>query len=180
MKNNTAIILLLLSIGLFYTFTSIQYQDAKDLHNLANEYQSVLQNVSAIGELRDRLLITYEKLPRAEIDRLNKILPDNIDTVRLALDLDGMASRYSISIKNIQATSGANEATGIVVLPEYASAYERVTISFGFVSSYENFMLLLADLEKNLRIMDIRSISFKATDTGFYDYQVSVDTYWLK
>src|SRR3989344_4176656 len=181
MKNNTAIILLLLAVGLFYTVTRGQYQDAKELHNLSNEYKSILQNITDIEELRDRLLITYERLPRTEIDRLNKMLPDNVDTVRIALDIDGMASNYVIAIENIQAISSSNEQSGLVVLPEYAGAYEKATISFSFVSSYDNFMNFLADLEKNLRVMDIKSISFQSPDnSNLYEYQISVDTYWLK
>lgn len=180
MKNTTAIILLLLSVGLFYTFTNVQYQEVKGLYTLASEYQNVLRNTSAIVELRDRLLVTYETFPKAEIDRINKVLPDNINTVRLALDLDSMASRYGLSIKNIQATTGASGDANFIVLPEQASAYEKATVSFGFISNYENFMLLLADLERNLRIMDIRSISFQTSESGLYDYRVSVETYWLK
>ena len=180
MKNNTAIILLLLSVGLFYTFTNVQYQDVKGLHVLASEYQNVLRNASLIVELRDRLLVTYETFPRAEIDRINKVLPDNVDTVRLALDLDSMASRYGISIKNIQVTTGVSEDASLIVLPEYANIYDKVSVSFGFVSNYENFVRLLVDIEKSLRIMDIKSISFSTSESGLYDYQISVETYWLK
>lgn len=179
MKNNNAIILLLLSVGLFYTFINPQYQDVRKLYALAGEYQNILQNASAIIELRDQLLVTYESLPKAEIERVNKALPDNVDTVRLALDLDNMASRYGISIKNIQTAAG-NGGANAIVLPEHAGVYEKTTISFGFVSSYENFMRLLADLEKNLRIMDIKSISFQIGPSNLYDYQVSVETYRLK
>ena len=59
MKNNSAIVLLLLSLGLFYTFTNDQYKDARRLQALAGEYRNILQNVSAIVESRDRLLVTY-------------------------------------------------------------------------------------------------------------------------
>ncbi len=180
MKNNTAIVLFLLSIGLFYTFTNVQYRDVKGLYALAGEYQNVLQNASAIVELRDRLLISYEDFPRTEIDRINKIIPDNIDTVRLAFDLDGMAARYGISIKSVQVTVGTNEDARDVILQKSNEVYEKATVSIGFVSNYDNFMRLLADIEKNLRIMDIKQISFQTTETGLYDYQVSVETYWLK
>lgn len=180
MKNNTAIILLFLSIGLFYTFTNAQYQDVKKLYTLAGEYQNVLQNVSLITEFRDRLLVTYETFPKAEINRINKVLPDNIDTVQLALDLDSMASRYGISIKNIQAVAGASGDANAVVLPENSSVYEKATVSFSFVSNYENFMRLLADLEKSLRIMNIKSVSFSTSESGLFEYQISAEMYWLK
>ena len=181
MKNNTAIILLLLSVGLFYAFTNSQYQEVKKLYALSSEYQNVLQNASRIAELRDQLLITYEALPAAEIERINKVLPDSIDTVRLALDLDVLASRYGISIKDIQTATKAGAAdASLIVLSEHAGAYEKATISFSFVSNYRNFMLMLADIQKSLRIMDVKSISFQTSESSLYNHQISVDTYWLK
>ncbi len=180
MKNNTAIILLLLSVGLFYTFTNGQYQNVKTLQTLANEYRNVLKNVSAIVSLRDNLLVTYVAIPKMEIERMNKVLPDNIDTVRLALDLDSMASRYGISIKSIQTVIGPSTSSSLIVLPENANKYDTASVTFSFVSNYDNFKLFLADIEKSLRIMDIKSVSFQTSDSGFYTYQVSVETYWLK
>jgi Tfp pilus assembly protein PilO len=180
MKNNTAIILLLLSVGLFYTFTNGQYQDVKKLHALSSEYKGILRNIAAIVELRDRLQVTYATLPVAEIERVSKVLPDNIDTVRLALDLDSMASRYGISIDSIKVEVGAAGGTDLVVLPEYAEVYDKATVSFSFVSNYGNFMRLLADVEKSLRIMDIKSVSFESNESGLYEYEISVETYWLK
>ena len=180
MKNNSAIVLLLLSVGLFYAFTNAQYQDVKKLYALSSEYQNVLQNASRIMELRDQLFVNYEALPAAEVERINKVLPDSVDTVRLALDLDGIASRYGIAVKNIQTATETNVDTNLIVLPETVGAYEKATISFSFVSNYENFMRLLADIEKSLRIMDVRSISFQTGESRLYDYQISIDTYWLK
>ncbi|MBI2673951.1 MAG: hypothetical protein HYX23_01570 [Candidatus Zambryskibacteria bacterium] len=180
MKNNTAIILLLLSIGLFYTFTNGQYQEVQRLYALSSEYKGILQNIAAIVELRDRLRITYAALPVAEIERVNKVLPDHIDTVRLALDLDSMASRYGISIDSIKVEVGAAEGADLAVLPEYAEVYDKATVSLSFVSSYANFRRLLADVEKSLRIMDIKSVSFKSNESGLYEYEMSVETYWLK
>ncbi len=180
MKNNTAIILLLLSLGLFYTFTNLQYQEVKGLRTLASEYQNVLHSVSAIIELRDNLLLDYGTIPKVEIDRINKALPDGIDNVRLALDLDSMASRYGISIKNVQAATGVNKEASLIVLPEYAKPYDKAEISFSFVSNYENFTRLLADIEKSLRIMNVKLISFQVGESNLYEYRISVETYWLK
>ena len=180
MKNNTSIILILLSIGLFYTFTSDQYKDVKKLNTLADKYQDVLKNASAIVELRDSLLIDYEAFPKEEIDRINKILPDNIDTVRLALDLDGIASRHGISIKSIQTVTSSDKGLDRIALPENEGLYGKVTVSLSFISNYNNFMNFLDDIEKSLRIMDVKSVSFQTGDSDMYDYQVSIDTYWLK
>lgn len=147
---------------------------------LANEYQNILENASDIVDLRDNLLITYTTLPKAEIERIDKVLPDNIDTVRLALDLDNMAARHGISIKSIKTTTGEADDKSLIVLPSHATNYDRAVISFSFISNYQNFKSFIADIEKSLRIMDIRSITFQVGESSFYEYRVEVETYWLK
>lgn len=180
MTKSTSLALILLSIGLFYTFTSPQYADMKERRALAGEYQDVIENVAAIAETRDKLLVNYQAIPKIQIDRLAKVLPNNIDTVHLAVDLDSIASRYGISIKNVQVENNPNDTASLLVLPEYGIPYEKVTISFTFISNYENFMKLLTSLESSLRIMDIKSVTFRATDTGLYEHRLAVTTYWLK
>lgn len=173
-------VLILISIGLFYTFTSHQYADMTGSQALADEYRDVIDNVASIAETRDKLLLSFETIPKTQVERLSKVLPNNVDTVHLAVDLDSIASHYGISIKNVQVESNINDSMGQLVLPEYGIPYEKVTISFSFISNYANFMKLLLDLERSLRIMDIKSVSFRATDTGLYEYRLAAVTYWLK
>ena len=147
---------------------------------LLNEYDNVIQNVTAIAETRDKLLVSYNSIPKNEIDRLSKILPDKIDTVRLAIDLDSIASRYAIAIKNVQVGNTNDKDSNSLLLPGTPSGYEKATISFSFISNYENFMSMLTDLEKSLRIMNVKSVTFKITETGLYEFHVVVETYWVK
>lgn len=180
MKNTTAIILLILSVALFYTFTSPQYDKVKALSVTAGEYRTVLSNISEIAEHRDDLIDSYEAIPRAEIERLGKVLPGNVDTVQLALDLDTIAARYGISVKNVRIDTTSANSGNLPVLPEYGKPYEKTVVSFSFISNYANFRKFLLDLEKSLRLMNVREVSFQAADSGLYEHQVSIETYWLK
>lgn len=180
MKNTTGIILLILSAALFYTFTSPQYEKVKALSVTAGEYRTVLNNISDIAEQRDELLDSYELIPRTEIERLGKVLPGNVDTVQLALDLDTIAARYGISIKNVRIDDTSINNASLPVLPEYGKPYEKTTVSFSFISNYANFRKFLADLEKSLRLMNVKEVSFQAADSGLYEHQLSIETYWLK
>lgn len=178
MNSTKSTILILIAIGLFYTFTNPQYQEIKSLKTKEEEYTKVLENATAIAELRDQLSVEYAKVPALEIDRLNKVLPPYVDNVRLALDMDGIASRYGIALKQI--TVNKPDIQGAFTLPTSAgSSYQSVRVSFGFVASYENFKRFLADIEKSLRILDIETVTFAATENGLYNYQLTVDTYWL-
>lgn len=180
MKSPTNLILILLAVALFYTFTSPTYQDVKALRVSAGEYRNVIENISRIAERRDALLVTYQEIPRFEIDRLIKILPDNIDAVRLALDLDTIAARYGVTIKDVQVETKPDPNSTLAVLPDYAQAYEKATVTLSFVSNYRNFTRILYDLETSLRIMDVKSVAFKNEDSGLYEHEIKVVTYWLK
>lgn len=180
MKNSTATILILVAIGLFYTFTSPQYVAVQSLRAEADEYQKVLDGAAAISATTEEVQSKYTMIPKAEIERLNKVLPDNVDTVRLALDLDGIAAHYGISIRRVQIDKQLEDNAGAIVIGESGSPYEKVSISFSFISNYSNFVKFLADLERGLRITNVKSISFMPSETGLYEHKISVETYWLK
>lgn len=180
MKRPTALILIIIALALFFTFTSSEYDSLKEKRELAAEYRNVIDNVERITQKRDELLLEYNSIPKSEIDRLFKILPDNVDSVRLVLDLDTIASRYGISVDNVRVETKADDGRSLIVLPEYGVPYEKVTVSFSFVSNYQGFTQFLADLERSLRIMDIRSATFQVSDAGLYEHKLVIDTYWLK
>ncbi len=186
--NTKAVILILLSIGLFYTFTSDRYEESKQLHALAANYKDILNNVSKIEEIRDSLQATYQSLPPADIDRVKKIMPDHNDVVRLALDLDGVAAKHGIALGSIKTNVDSSTASGGVIyrsedkLTPYENTNGIVQVSISFVSSYEKLLEFMTDLEKNLRLMDLVSLSFQSNDekANLYEYNLTFNTYWLK
>lgn len=180
MKNTTALLLIILAVALFYTFTRPMYSGAKELALTASEHKNVLRNISDIIATRDRLLGNYNSISKAEIERLSKALPQNVDTVRLALDLDNIAAKYGISITSVSLDSDSEQDNNQIVLPGSKNAYEKALVSVTFVSNYENFRSFLADLEKSLRIMDVRSVSFTTLDSGLYEHDILLETYWVQ
>jgi Tfp pilus assembly protein PilO len=180
MKNTTAFILLLLSVGLFYAVFMPRYEKVQGLMNQQGQYREVLNNVSELSEIRDDLEVKYQNTPAQEIARLEKILPANVDTVNLAMNFDSIAARYGISIKSIRTVESKAEIGTSIVQGNGNKPYDRVTVSFSFISTYDNFRKFMADIEKSLRVIDVKSVSFQATESGIYEFQVSVQTYWLK
>jgi hypothetical protein len=180
MNNITTLILVLASGGLFYTFINPQYQEIKVIKAEVDEYRTILRDASAITDIVEGLEIKYEDFPREEIERLDKAIPSNVDVVRLALDLDTIAARHGISIRKVDVKlSGARNDGGI----DYQGAslpYEKATVTFQFVTEYGNFKSFLADLERNLRLADIRLVAFQSTENGLYDHKIVLETYWIE
>jgi Tfp pilus assembly protein PilO len=180
MKNSTAFILILISAGLLYVFILPQYDQIGTLQANQAQYQNILQNVSALEAKRDELLVTYQNIPQQKVDELSKVLPDNVDTVSLAMNLDTIASHYGISIKSVQTAKDNTNNSSTIVVGATSPTYGSVTFNFSFISTYSNFRKFMLDIEKSLRITDIQSVSFQSTTNGLYEYQVSIKTYWLK
>jgi Tfp pilus assembly protein PilO len=135
----------------------------------------VIQSVNDLKETRDTLLTEFQNFPKSELDKLARILPDHVDTVKLALDIDTIAAKYGISVKSIKVDG---ETPNEIV--SGGSEYQTIGVNFEFITSYSTFRRFLADLEASLRLVDIRSISFQSSDNGLYGYKVAFDTYWLK
>jgi len=180
MKTSTSFILLLISVGLFFTFTNSQYRKVEELRLAASEYQDILDNASALSTRRDELLSKYRNIPKTKVDSLAKALPNNVNIVRLSVDLDTIASRYGISIKSIQVTKDKEEGNSTIIANPKNQGVGRVIVSFSFVSSYDNFKRFLRDIENSLRIVNLKSLDFQSTENGLYQYKVSIETYWLK
>lgn len=180
MKSTTALFLIVLAFGLFYTFTKPTYDGAKVLAETSNEYKNILGNIDAIVEARDRLLINYNSISKAEIERLSKALPKNVDTVRLALDLDSIAARYGISIDEVSLDTNSEQNSREISLGSSGTPYERVKVLVSFVSNYDNFRKFLEDLERSLRIMDVKTLNFQVGETALYEHEIMIETYWVK
>lgn len=179
MKTNTSIILLVIAVGLFFTFTNPKYQEVKNLQKEAGEYRQVLDSTERIMDTVALLSASYQDIPKEELDRLSKVLPPTLDTVGLALDLDTIASKHGIAIRNVAVVSGPGKS-GSLVGGDPDSPVGEKTISFSFISNYEDFRSFLDDLETSLRIIDVKSVTFATNDAGLYQHNISVDTYWLK
>jgi len=173
------LILILVSIGIFYTFVLPQYTSLQQKMALASEYEVVVDNILIIKQKIDELMGTYQNIPQIEKDRLERILPDSVDAVGIARELDTIASRYGISVTGVQVNRSAEDGA-LIALPENGRPYDTATVSFSLISNYSNFMKFISDVEKSLRIMNVAGVSFKTNDAGIYEHQLTIETYWLK
>lgn len=180
MKNSTAFVLLMVSVGVFYTFISPNYEKVQSLREQSQKYKDTLSSIEELNNKRDDLQVKYENTPQAEIVKLEKVLPGNVDTVNLAMNFDAIASNYGISIKSIRTVEDGNETGADIIQDSDSASYGAVSVSFSFVATYEDFRNFIADIEKSLRIIDIKSVTFNPSESGLYEFNVSVDTYWLK
>lgn len=177
MSNIVSIILIIASLGLFFGYIDPTYTKIQANQIEKADYDKALTNSKALQAERDKFLAKYNQMDKGDMAKLTKLLPDNIDNIRLIIDIDEMAKTYGMRIRNFKTSTDEKTET----IGKDTSPYGTLTLSFSTTASYNTFLAFMRDLEHSLRILDITSIQFTAGDTNqLYDYGVTVKTYWLK
>ncbi|MBU6310627.1 type 4a pilus biogenesis protein PilO [Patescibacteria group bacterium] len=183
MKGIIPILALIIAGGTFYFYIDPTYAEIRTLREEETTLRLALDRARELQEVRDQLISRKGAFRTEDLERLEKMLPDHVDNVRLALDMDSLAAQYSMRIRNVlveKQTSPRATAERQVQIGPDERLYESMRISFTVSGPYATFRSFLADLETSLRLVDVESVSFSATDSGVYDFTVSLRTYWLK
>lgn len=182
MKSFIPIILVILSFGLFYVYISPKYSDIKSLSSQQTQYQEALDRTRELQDIRDNLIKKKNLIPTEQLQRLERLLPQNVDTVRLVMDMDALAKSRGLTIRNVKVDNTEKQQnTSGIVIPQIPKQYETVTVSFGVTASYDQMIGLLTAIENSLRILDVTSLSFGASSatSELYSFDLTLKTYWL-
>ena len=199
-------ILILIAISLFLLFTNPLYGDINALRTQMDSYNEALNNSKALENERDKLTAKYNSIDPDNLVRLEKLLPENVDNIRLILEIGELAAPYGMVLKDVKYDVNTNATTptpGVPTpggVPGATSArvavpqnYGIFNLEFSTAGTYDNFIRFTKDLENNLRIVDISSISFASDSSApgvagaspskgadIYKYDFKIKTYWLK
>ncbi|MBI2049281.1 MAG: type 4a pilus biogenesis protein PilO [Parcubacteria group bacterium] len=170
-------ILIAVSAAVFFLFTNPLYQETKILKQQIAILDETFSNSKRVQEARDTLFAKFNAISETDLSRLEKMLPDNVDNVKLILELDRIASQRGMDIKRIDVQETKGDAAG---LGPSGLNYGELDIGLTLTGSYSSFRGFLADLEQSLRVVDITELNFRAAGFDFDQYNVTVRTYWLR
>jgi len=191
------VILIGVALSGFFMFTEPFYNSISSEREQVASYNEALDNSKALEAQRDVLTQKYNSFDPDNLAKLQKLLPDNVDNIRLILEIEKVASPYGMVLKDVKynATDStpAPQAAGVVqgatsVNNSSNKDYGTWNLEFSTQGTYDNFIKFLEDLENNLRIVDVSSIQFSSsTSAGLssasssaYTYNFKIKTYWLK
>ncbi len=192
------IILILIAIALFFMFANPLYSDIATLKETVTSYNQALDNSKALENVRDSLTAKENAIDPANLAKIVKLLPDNVDNVRLILEIGQIAAPYGMVLKDVKyntTNTATVSTTGAVIgggaVNTAPSNYGVFDLEFSTTGTYDNFISFTKDLESNLRIVDISSISFssdtnvvntniKTSSPEVYTYDFKIKTYYLK
>lgn len=175
----TPLLFIVVSGVLFWGFIDPTYARIQDLREEESSYSQALTRSRELLNVRDQLISRFNAFPQASLGRLEKLVPDHVDNVRLILDLDAIALQYGIRVRNVSIASDTSRIER-GALGGSDTPYESVVLSFTVSGTYDTFRQFLSDLERSLRLVDVVGLSFTTNEAGIYNYTVSIKTYWLK
>lgn len=173
------IILLAAALGLFGMYTNPSFQGIKRLSAEQAAYDGALDKAQQLRAVRDQLLARRASFSDEDVNKLSHTLPDNLDNIRLIIDINNIASRHNVVISQVQlgSTQSSNGGSSLATGPS-GSAIGSVEIGFTINATYDNFLAFEEDLEHSLRIIDVTRIGF-STGGDLNSYTFTIKTYWL-
>jgi len=190
------LLLIAASVGVFIIFINPQFSTIATLRTSLATYHKELTTAQTLQASREELIATYNSIQKVDLDNLKILLPDSVDNIRLIIQLDSLAQKNGLStVRNVtydadkSATAQPSSSTTSRVVVEDDTTdslpYGAFKISFETTGQYKNFLSFLSDIEANLRLVDVTSVSFtplvdKTIPTGTMTYKVDITTYWLK
>lgn len=179
MRTLGPIFLVGIAVALFVAYIDPTYQAVKELQAQAGQYDEALTQSTKLRKERDELLSKRNTFSTDNVRKLERLLPDNVDNIRLIIDIDNIASRYGLQVRNVAlgdtTSSSRNQTVG-----QGQGAVGNVELGFSVGATYERFLAFLTDLEKSLRIVDVESIKLTPGTGDLDTYTLQIKTYWLR
>lgn len=206
MRFISSILFLVIAVLLFFFFIDPTYGDVKELRTNVATYNAALSNSTDLQKTRDGLVGQYKEIKETDRDRLVRLLPSTINNIELILEIEKIANLHGMPVGDIKFDStnivtnkdDSNKSETVAVAESNPSdylSYGIFPVEFTIEGRYDTFISFLKDLENNLRLVDVKSISFSVPassgssevatgankiDPSIYRYSLKIETYWLK
>lgn len=155
-----------------------------------DEISTTESDAKQFAALGQDVVNRFQSLDPAQIERLKKMVPDTVDTVRFINDINSIAKKSGVTLKKVDynpeevkvgsAEKLAADATGS------RASYGAYTLRFAISGTYDQFLIFIDSLENSLRLLDITDVSFSSnvtSDSGksaVYEFNITTTSYWLK
>jgi Tfp pilus assembly protein PilO len=184
MKLLTPIIIMAVCVGAYFLYISPMISEVKALALKKSEYNDVLNQAKELASKRDSLLTEYNNIPPEQIDRLKKIVPDTFSSDIFANNMNVLAAKYGIVIKEMKVSEPVVEVRDAILTESETSPFKTSVVTMKLSGNFDQFVKFLADVESSLRLIDLNSLSVtgatskKSTDPE--EYTLEMNTYSLR
>jgi Tfp pilus assembly protein PilO len=185
MKSFMPFIIIAICVGMYFVYISPSGAEVKALSREKAGYDNILNKTKELKKQREDILTVYNGIAAGDIDRLNKIVPENFSAVLFLNDLTAQAGQYGMTIRDFKTSEPKSENGGVLVNPTSGEPYTTTVVHFNVIAPYSQFVKFLTDLESSLRLIDVVGLSVRASSVRIVgdsslEYSLEVKTYSLR
>lgn len=154
-------------------------QEADVLKSKRNIYEKNLSNLNELQTIRENTLSQYNSINQENLNRMDKMLPSQVNSIEAILEVEKIAKSTGMSLKTIDAMNpdGENPSGN---LKKEGEKINSIPINMKLSGSYSSFVAFLGSLEKSLRLIDVEKINFASGSVDLYEYNIAAKIYWVK
>ena len=174
-------------VAAFVLYINPQWKRIQVLKGETSSYAAALENAEALKTARQELEAQYNAIPAEQLEAVKMVLPDNVDNIRLIIQLNSIALKTGMSsLRDVDYATDEVKKSPEIEKSTSGKLYGEFQIKFSTTGSYKNFLNFVSTLEQNLRLVDITRVTFDVPDeaakgsSANAKYVVTLKTYWLK
>ena len=176
---------LIVSVGIFFAYVQPTWSGS-----IYAAKASIASNDRALAAAKtytlqqNQLAAARNAIDPTDLAQLARLLPSSVDNVGLILDLNALAARSGLTLSNIDVitnTIAPAKSGGVgVALSAATGPTGSAELSLSAVGTYAALQSFLVGVEKSERLLDVKDLLVRGSDTGVYDYRMKLSFYWLR
>ena len=173
---------LIVAAGIFFAYVSPTWSGSVASTQAAIAADDLaLTSAQQFAAQQNQLAAARDAIDPANITALSTFLPSSVDNVGLILDLNALAARSGLSVANIDVVTDTGSAKGTgVPAASGQNPIGTVDLSLSATGTFAAVQAFLGGVERSARLLDIRDLVVKGSNTGVYTYQMTLRLYWLR
>ena len=188
------------AIGVYFFYIEPAWSDVEALQLEDKEFRQAVKQAEELENLIQKLEADANDIGEEDMERLDGMVPEEIDPLILTYDIYGFANVNGVDISNVSIGDTSNVGlsqdqnseigSGFVTDAGDQDSHSTTQVMFDITLSYEEFLDFLRLLEASLQLFDVASISFgvlsdegedgeekESAQDGAQTFTISVDTY---
>jgi Tfp pilus assembly protein PilO len=182
------ILSILIAGAAIFFFVKPMFVEIQAVQAETKGYTDAIDKATQFNVLLASLLEKKNSFSTRELDRLETLVPDQIDGVRALVDLERLATSHGLLFSRVTVDlagegiedseeSSKDVADGSVV--QLQNGLRALDIEFSVVGGYSQFKSFLEDVERSLVLMDISELTFQTQVGELTNYNVTVRLYGM-
>lgn len=175
-----ALVMVFAAVIIYFNLTVPEYGSADAIRaDVLSRQQLVNDQKGAIDQVQ-KLIADYQG-KGAIRDVVSLSLPLKLDQSDILHQVQSMATINKLSLQSLSISAPVSQSAGADISTAVIRPIGNMTFQLRVTGAYGDFKNFLANLETNIRIFDVRSISVDPlgkSNQDFYGFDLSVVTYY--